>query len=202
LRIRMHQAAQHGSPGPDRTESDLGGMSPQQCQDGRLISGGRQALHVAMRHQRIDRQSIVQRARAQGIDAADIDQHMRRQHAVAQHGQQALPARQHPAIATQASQLAQHLFHAARTTQFQRRYLHAGSPAARIFSSRSSGLIGTLSTWTPRPYSAFLTALAMVAAGASAPPSPMPFMPNSENGDGVFIWMISMRGTSSVLGMV
>ena len=63
------------------------------------------------------------------------------------------------------------------------RRLHAGRPSrARAVQHRLEmrrGVIGECSSSTPSGLSASLTALAIAAGGAMAPPSPMPFTPNS-----------------------
>jgi hypothetical protein len=64
----------------------------------------------------------------------------------------------------------------------ERRRFHAAglsaSRAARTASTTRYGVIGDRISSTPSGRSASLTALAIAAGGAMAPPSPMPFTPN------------------------
>ena len=70
----------------------------------------------------------------------------------------------------------------ARTFIGERRRFHAAglsaSRAARIASTTRRGVIGECINSTPSGRSASLTALAIAAGGAMAPPSPMPLTPN------------------------
>ena len=85
-------------------------------------------------------------------------------------------------ILAEASASAQHgkrRLQIARTFIAERRRFHAAglsaSRAARIASTTRHGVIGDCINSTPSGRSASLTALAIAAGGAMAPPSPMPF---------------------------
>src|SRR5690606_10037234 len=72
--------------------------------------------------------------------------------------------------------------------------------AASIASHTRRGVIGVWQIDTPKSCRASVTALAMAAGGAMAPPSPMPFMPSTVKGDSVSRWATAMSGISVAPG--
>jgi len=76
----------------------------------------------------------------------------------------------------------------------------AASRALRIAAITRRGVIGVSLTSAPMLASASRTALAIAAGGATAPPSPMPFMPYSVAAAGVCRWAILIAGNSAAPG--
>src|SRR5271156_5214006 len=70
----------------------------------------------------------------------------------------------------------------------------------RIAAITRRGVIGVSLTSAPIAERASRTALAIAAGGATAPPSPMPFIPYSVWGVGVWRWPILIAGISAAPG--
>src|ERR1700722_13853555 len=75
--------------------------------------------------------------------------------------------------------------------------------SARAIAARTRlGVTGVSNTAAPSGRNASLTALTIAAGGPIAPFSPMPFMPNMENGDGVSIKSSLTSGIDAAFGAV
>src|SRR5580693_7421450 len=74
--------------------------------------------------------------------------------------------------------------------------------APAIAARTRLAVTGVSNTAAPRGRSASLTALTIAAGGPIAPFSPMPFMPNMENGDGVSMKSSLTSGIDGAVGTV
>jgi hypothetical protein len=80
-------------------------------------------------------------------------------------------------------------------------YGFVGAVCARLIAAMTRrGVIGVSLISAPRAARASRTALAIAAGGATAPPSPIPFMPYSVCGVGVCRWPILIAGISAAPG--
>src|SRR5271156_6571531 len=87
---------------------------------------------------------------------------------------------------------------ARRTAQFGR--IIPSPFRARIARTSCSGLTGVALTSTPNGAKASQTALAIVAGGATAPPSPTPLTPSGLSGEGEYWCTIVIEGMSVAVG--
>ena len=113
-------------------------------------------------------------------DARDVDEQRRLRQAQVEHRAERLAAGQHLGRPVAGEQLAAPRRRPSAARSRRRRAscgcrLHS---RAAIASTMRRGVIGDSVISTPRRRSASLTALAIAAGGAIAPPSPMPFWPN------------------------
>jgi len=72
--------------------------------------------------------------------------------------------------------------------------------AERTALTICSGLIGVALNSAPKGASASLTALAIAAGGATAPPSPTPLTPSGFSDDGECWWTSTISGMSPAVG--
>ena len=117
-------------------------------------------------------QSCILTCGAQLFDAADIDKKRRVRDAQVEHRAERLGARRRPAAFGEELDGFRHVL--------RPRIVEGGRfhwPALRSASTMRRGVSGDSVISTPSGASASLTALAIAAGGAMAPPSPMPFWP-------------------------
>src|SRR5678816_3922284 len=116
---------------------------------------------------------------AQALNRAEIEYGGRLREPQVQHGSQRLAACHRFGQLFACSKQPAGLGNAARPRILERSCFHVRALAAAIAASKRRGLTGLSVISTPMSFSASLIALTIAAGGAIAPPSPIPFWPNS-----------------------